>query len=363
MWPNLKRLSLERVTFEAGTFEDMIGGCPLIEILEIQFFYWDIMQTRSEQTKRCMHKQMKITNLHRLKQLKVGLKFDQPEYRNLKSLTLRHGNDHDLSIDDGWAHKFPQLEELSIEGYKNLRTFKVSSPSLKKIRLVDICQLKQAHYDVPNVTIMEYENYICYNSYGGLVFPKFSFNVVNPECNFRIKLGHKTDVDDSWLVELKEFVTNLEPSKTSMSVDFTGDVGNQNWYTGSSASPRAFLHGIFWMFKPQTITFRHKWLLDDEYYKIMYHIMVLRIDLAGLCNYQLSKLWNVKKITTLPHTFKHGIYSTNFSRKRTRYQLSQPLPNREKFLELLKESFDHMRCKETEHGGITVSFNLEWKNL
>ncbi|CAI9118037.1 OLC1v1019540C1 [Oldenlandia corymbosa var. corymbosa] len=248
MWPNLKRLSLRKISFDERTFAIMIKGCPLIEIFEIDECCQNTHPSESFS--------FKITNLHNLKQLKAGLSYWQrvevkaapnlefvdcinfsghssydqlrflsSEYRSVRILKLFNagfeGNFSKYSVH--WTQRFPQLEELSIQGYTKLESINISSRSLKKLQLISIPRLQVAHFDVPNIALFSYENRI--NSSFD-VMPKLSFTVGSGRWISRIDFECNHYMGSSCWVKLKEFLTSLKGSDTSIFLSFTSGVAD-----------------------------------------------------------------------------------------------------------------------------------------
>ncbi|CAI9118102.1 OLC1v1019620C1 [Oldenlandia corymbosa var. corymbosa] len=133
--------------------------------------------------------------------------------------------DDNFSID--WEHKFPQLEALSIQVYRHLRAINISSRSLKKILLISNCKLLVAQFDVPNIAIFEYQNYLNYDDRDELMpdLPKLSFTYVLGGWISCIRLECKDNINNSWLLKLEEFLTELSGSETLINVYFVGNVG------------------------------------------------------------------------------------------------------------------------------------------
>ncbi|CAI9102152.1 OLC1v1000374C1 [Oldenlandia corymbosa var. corymbosa] len=417
--PNLRRLFLGEVLLQNHInmerwFEKIIRSYPLIESIEI---------TYCGDTYRVVC--FKVSNLQNLKQLKVHLfpghnievdvapnlesvscitfkslfgtrvrlSFRQSEYRNLRSLFLTH----DVGVndsDDGcfsFSHRtrqFPQLEELSIQHYENLKRINISSPSLKKIRLASMRNLEVADFDVPSLAVFEYEN-VCDNVLGtiGTIVPDVSFvsrGGAERQWISRIKLSCQSDA--SGLVELKEFLIPFEGSQVFMTIDlkfegnyvddldcyemviddddsfpvsscsavngieiqeFVLDGLKWVWEEGkfflSSARAALLLLGILGFCRPKTI------IIPDLYYynnpKLIYEMMVLRSD--------RSELWDVTSVE-----IEIVLYSTrtegNPSEVRRRV-LHRPRPSDKwEFLELLK-------ADEKSSYKVSLRFSLEWR--
>ncbi|CAI9101140.1 OLC1v1038399C1 [Oldenlandia corymbosa var. corymbosa] len=407
-WPNLKRLILEDVTFyKKGMFEDIVKGCPLIETMEMNGL-------------RCPYQKssFRITNIHNLKQLSVRLipgttveLYESPnlesaafgshnprdgynkiifwhsEYQNLKSLFLHENRSAVMShsFDMSMTHKFPQLQELSIQGVQNFQTINISSRSLKKIKLLRICNLQEARFDVPNIAVFEYDNYIDSKSREFLrnkCFPELSFNVGcggvssrKGTWNSRIILEcNDIKIITSRLEELKKFLTAFRGSQTLVTLylplsrnnkNVDDDIADQvrtddsvvfekpeirefviheksiSKRRSSLSSVHAVLRSVFWICRPQTLTFQN-WSDYDQYPKQIYEMLI-----SG-DHHLHDKLWDVTSIEMFQDTSKKGGQPP---------QLHQP-SNSEEFLKQLEA----YKKTSTTIGKITISFHLEWRN-
>ncbi|CAI9118106.1 OLC1v1019624C1 [Oldenlandia corymbosa var. corymbosa] len=393
MLPNLKRLGFQEIYFRPATFESFIRGCPVLEIMK---------------TIHCCRRDwlpgepnFKITGPQNLRQLKLellsGQKVEVKASQNLESMTIGiwesgkcwlHYRESDyknlrrlilcgVGIDDTffvyWMHKFPQVEELSIDGCPDIRRINISNSSLKKTQLMNLFLLDEAHFGVPcnnSIGRFEYENYSFFSGN----FPKLSLIGVLDGWISRIKLLVEFNGDNSWWIALRELLTALKRSQISITVSFGRNVrfdttifpGGQQlpdipeFYAEDierqSSSARAILQGIFWICRPKILSFG----LGVHYRcsELLYDMLVLKHDynLDGHPDFRKPKSWNV----TVIEIFRIFENAQGTRYERGSVQVHQPW-NRKEFLKVLKAyndgGFDKHDWKPT-----LLSFNLEWRS-
>ncbi|CAI9117419.1 OLC1v1018811C1 [Oldenlandia corymbosa var. corymbosa] len=131
--------------------------------------------------------------------------------QRLRSLSLSYVKTNFVKL----SHVFPHLEDLSIESCPCLETVQISSGTVRKIKLRDNYGLREAQFDVPNIVVFEYK---------GEVMTKLSFTAVSGRWTSRVKLHHLFNVNTSWFVRLKEFLTRLNKSVVHVDASFGDNV-------------------------------------------------------------------------------------------------------------------------------------------
>ncbi|KAK3211276.1 hypothetical protein Dsin_015982 [Dipteronia sinensis] len=171
----LRKLFLSRVYADDQVIETLVGGCPLIEEMslsdcrgfkslelfgldrlnDIKILYNTGVQLYNSGLQRVV---IKVLNVHSL--AFVGRLFDACEInvaycKNLKSLSLSSS-----SIKDEWLcnliSKLPHLECLYLGSCHKLESIKISSPSLKELRIYGCEKLAEVNIDTPNLSFFNY---------------------------------------------------------------------------------------------------------------------------------------------------------------------------------------------------------------
>ncbi|KAL0388711.1 UNVERIFIED_CONTAM: hypothetical protein Sradi_2752900 [Sesamum radiatum] len=183
------------------------------------------------------------------------------EFYKLKCLLLERVTIDTLFFRD-FSHKFPCLEDLSIQycyGYKGIQ---ISSRTIKSISMGQTRMLR-GKFDVPNIRKF---------SFSGSSIPSLSFTTASRDWESDISLScSRYHLGVPWFLELKKLLTKLSQSKISLNIwfllekriDCMGD--NQGLpmpvvenlilsMNSRSAVGSALLDGLFWSFHPKVIT-------------------------------------------------------------------------------------------------------------
>ncbi|KAG8370078.1 hypothetical protein BUALT_Bualt14G0080200 [Buddleja alternifolia] len=268
---NIESLSLCRVFIRDYMIRDIMLGCPLLEKLHLS---------------ECNGlSNVNLSELHNLKKFSVtkclwvdnrsfiGNRVNVPKYGKLSCLMLEQ-----VQIDDFFFHdfslKFPCLEDLSLHqcyGYNNIE---ISSRSLKYISLIHEDELNKAKFEVSR---------ICKFKFTGSSIPSLSFMTPSREYESYISFtftSRDNVLGDCWFYDLKKFLTELSPSRISLSITMFLDkskycVGNDGGHPIPVVEnlmikihPSAWLWSavfddVFWSCRPKFITFCDD--DDDEY--------------------------------------------------------------------------------------------------
>ncbi|CAI9103321.1 OLC1v1001784C1 [Oldenlandia corymbosa var. corymbosa] len=343
MWPNLKRLCLDKVELDQLMLDNILRSCPLIETVDICLCSISNKPLLPDQT----------TGMEATPDPEFCSGFHLPvsQCQSLRSLSISL-----MEIDDNFfidlSHKFPHLEHLSVEQCQTLRTFRISSGSLKKLKLAYIL-LSEVQFDLPSLVLFEFE---------GFRIPWISFTAASGRWTSRLTICCDGIIDISWFLKLKEFLKSQHRSELRVTVYFEDNVAFKldevstdveveeiaefcilSWAKLQPADYGALAHkimdGIFWTCHPRVIT--------TEWYE-----------------YRLGYTESIYKMLVLENKPCHFCSSKgNFWRSRCEsikifdYELGLCM--------LLDETLDWNGFSEVlkaqDCAKVTVSFNLEWR--
>ncbi|CAI9117684.1 OLC1v1019134C1 [Oldenlandia corymbosa var. corymbosa] len=262
------------------TFERVIEGGPLVEILKISNC-WDALN-------------FKVSNLHKLREIDIMLSQHQ---------TVEVAETPNLESVDCYCEDSDWKEEEDPE------------------RL--------------NIAVFEYGNHVYHERMRKMMMPKVSFTGVSSNKWISlIEFESRIDMDTSWFVQLKGFLTALKGSEISIIVDFPKNVvfylvdaqksnsvahpcpeirefyieiirpeefsassTHESPQTESalSANQSAILQGILWICRPGTIRYQCGYN-RQELSKRFYNILTLKSYGARTSFFQLANLWEVTDI-------------------------------------------------------------------
>ncbi|KAK4425778.1 putative F-box/LRR-repeat protein [Sesamum alatum] len=261
----LKSLTLSTVRIGDDLVWDIISSCPLIENLVLSICESVVEVTKLISARRVTKMLTLKTPSIEFDKRNVGSVVDAPikvsEFYKLKRLLLERVTIDNFFFRD-FSHKFPCLEDLSIQycyGYKGIQ---ISSRSIKCISMGQTRMLR-GKFDVPNIRKF---------SFSGSTIPSLSFTTASSDWESDISIScSRYHLGVPWFLELKKFLTKLSQSKISLNlwfllekrIDCMGD--NQGLHMPTvenlilsmnslSAVCSALLDGLFWSFRPKVVT-------------------------------------------------------------------------------------------------------------
>ncbi|KAK4405637.1 putative F-box/LRR-repeat protein [Sesamum angolense] len=249
----LKSLTLSTVRIGDDLVWDIISSCPLIENLALSICE-GMVEVRKLNFVR------KVTKMLTLRS--PSIEFDKRnagsviaapmcQFYKLKCL-LRL--DYCVLFFRDFSHKFPCLEDLSIQycyGYKGIQ---ISSRTIKCISMGQTRMLR-GKFDVPNIRKF---------SFSGSSIPSLSFTTASRDWESDISLScSRYHLGVPWFLELKKLLTKLSQSKISLNIWFLLEkrIDCMGFLTCGGRIINEFticiallLDGLFWSFHPKVIT-------------------------------------------------------------------------------------------------------------
>ncbi|CAI9103320.1 OLC1v1001783C1 [Oldenlandia corymbosa var. corymbosa] len=285
MRPNLKRLSLDRVELDQMMLDNILSSCPLIEYLEI--YFCSILN---------LHKPSVNKTTFPESFMRFGSCFYLPESQSqcLRRLSITVIKlDAELFME--FLHIFPHLEDLSIMSCNRLKRLKVSSSSLRILKLSYNIELEEAQLAVPSLVLFEYN---------GDVGPRLSFTNAPPRWTSRLSISHHEKVGALWFLKLKELLKGLCRSELHLKILFdiidnatfhfdevtigatlfeveentefcaTSSLSSQVQPADCRGLAQTIIDGIFWTSRPHVISTKwdRHWV---GYTESMYKLLVL----------------------------------------------------------------------------------------
>ncbi|XP_027120312.1 F-box/FBD/LRR-repeat protein At5g56420-like [Coffea arabica] len=393
---HLKRLSLYMVQLDNVTFEHMISCCQSIEILEITYCggdlfsqYFDVpdLDNLWEFTVKLKRDQSLI--LHEAPNLEslfcsshedfiryiddwtpCWLDLRSSQYKNLKTLVL-YAVGHCYKILIQMEHRFPHLENLTIQYCQDLKRIRIKSDSLKEIRLADNWGLNKAQFDTPSIVRFVFADNEC------KIIPVLSFIAASGHWTSDISISWVGNLDTSWFFKLQRLLASLVQSKISVSLEVGGtmsfdfnEIRDNLTYHGPQevheltlnihresllSSPVPVLDVLFQICRPKTI--RQHWSdilgKNIETLKLLYDGLMLRKNQEQSHNLQQLKFWqnNLKGLKV--EIFKSRLVWEGDSRKYYAGKQS------EQQLEAL--DWENFLKVVNTHSNALIHFGLEWK--
>ncbi|KAL3849997.1 hypothetical protein ACJIZ3_011879 [Penstemon smallii] len=218
----LTSLSLLDVSIGEDTMTSILLGCPLIEDfnvhdckgfskINVSMMQYNLKKFRVERLLFCESTLSLSIEIEEpiLGPVSNG-QISVPKYRNLSSLTLKY-----VTIDNkffhNFSHKFPCLENLTINRCSGYEDVEIGGPSLKCISFTHVWKLDKAEFDVPSIQKFEFS---VVNP------PSMSFTTSSREWESYISLSGNVD-DVSWFNKLRKFLAELSQSRISLNVNIS----------------------------------------------------------------------------------------------------------------------------------------------
>ncbi|KAL6526368.1 hypothetical protein OROMI_030008 [Orobanche minor] len=173
---SLRKLCLSSVYVDGPVLEKLVAGCPLVEYLSLDGYLGLRSLELSGLTKlnealiinRDTFQLLSIKALSIQKATLEGeCRLDIASFKNLKHLKIIYvdGKDDRLS---NQISKFPFLECLILKGCRNLRSFKISSLSLKSFEMCSCVGVIEVKIEAPNLSLFKYQGSVVSFSLGAL---------------------------------------------------------------------------------------------------------------------------------------------------------------------------------------------------
>ncbi|KAJ4718031.1 F-box domain containing protein [Melia azedarach] len=205
---SLRELYLSDVNADVHVVENLVGGCPLIEFLSIEFCGG--------------FKSLKLSGLSKLSIIKVQsnselewMTINAPNARSMAVIGPDILSDINIatcknlkflglctaSVVDGWLSNqipgLPLLEGLNIGLCYELKSIKISSSSLKTLVISSCMNLVEVKFETPNLTKFGYEGEIISFSSGVLSLLETDFYI------------YSSNIDNEWYVKFVELITKF----------------------------------------------------------------------------------------------------------------------------------------------------------
>ncbi|KAL3507590.1 hypothetical protein ACH5RR_032972 [Cinchona calisaya] len=398
----LKKLCLRIVNLNAETFGNIIESCPLIEILEVgcimgfDHFKVTKLNNLKEITIWLLENQrveVEAPNLELLTWHSEDVEEEEEEeeeegvvrqmtcwitlpallYQNLKTLMLRNIRIMDKFFLD-LARKFPSLENLRVISCKGLQRIKISNRSLKKILLMDNCELVEAQFDVPSIVSFEYYS-------NSDIIPQFLFAAASSGWTSFICITVWGAVETSWFVKLKGLVAGLSQSEISIKIQLNYSVAFDLDEIGNIATIHehqevqelslpiddmfytvpdkvSILNGLFWVCRPNTVnTYWIETSLCNMALKSFYEMLMFRRIQDRFHDLPKTMHWQHDLMEVNVEVFKSVISPirgyVKFG-KEGKKELQQKDLDWEDFLNVLRKNGTYSRM---------IYFTLEWRTV
>lgn len=175
---SLKKLCLTSVYAADLVLESLVDGCPLIEHLSLVnclgFNTLDLSgltKLNEFKVRNCLEVlwlSIQALNVKTVSiQLSLPCEINVASCKNIKFLTLRL-----LSLKDEWLcsqiPNFPFLENLNLVGCDKLKSIKISSLSLKMLKIFECAGLIEVKIEAPNLSIFRYQGDVVSFSIGAM---------------------------------------------------------------------------------------------------------------------------------------------------------------------------------------------------
>ncbi|KAL9463822.1 hypothetical protein AB3S75_001595 [Citrus x aurantiifolia] len=193
---SLKKLCLTSVYAADLVLESLVDGCPLIEHLSLVnclgFNTLDLSgltKLNEFKVRNCLEVlwlSIQALNVKTVSiQLSLPCEINVASCKNIKFLTLRL-----LSLKDEWLcsqiPNFPFLENLNLVGCDKLKSIKISSLSLKMLKIFECAGLVEVKIEAPNLSIFRYQGDVVSFSIGAMTLLEthLSFNKNNSDIDW-----------------------------------------------------------------------------------------------------------------------------------------------------------------------------------